>query len=217
MVQNHTTKITNAVINPAVVDAPIESKPSNVASEETCPILEKNEDDLQGAKTMFNFDQLFSRKNDEDDTLPIEILQDRVNAIKIALKSCYERAMLSFHQRNQGTLYIKLTIGSRFYRTLWSAADQELCFAVMCAIRGKFDLIDSYSADGRHPEKSDKNLVLEILKDFLKSRLRAKIGSDFVTEDGKHFKNFSLHLSKTCLVKFCVEDSEELKTFLQTA
>lgn len=166
-----------------------------------------------------NFEELFSPEEDDGEELSTEILQSQIDEIKAYLSSAYDRVYLSFHQQ-KGVLFIKLTkqMGhSKFSAApLWSAADRDLCFAVMNAFRGKFELLDNYSIEGRKPEYSEKNLVIEYFKEFLNSKLRIRVGRDYIPEDEKILKKYTIHLSKTGLVKFCLEDTEELRALLQT-
>lgn len=214
--KNNITKIENSVINPAIAETPVENNSTDVTSCETAAMPEKGIEEQLESKTMFDYDLLFSRPDEELDFQPKVILQEKVDAIKHALKGPYCKATLSFHQDKSGTLFIKLLIANRLEKKLWCAADKDLCFAVMCAIRGKFELLNSYSADGRKAKCSRENLVLEILKDLLKTRLRVLVGRDYVSQKGKIYKKFTIHLSKACIIYFNIEDSEELNNFLKT-
>lgn len=165
--------------------------------------------------TSFNldFDKLFEREESNVESLPIEIQQNKVDALRKALTNRYDWANLSFHQNKAGILFIKLKYGiERQYQTIWSAADQELCNAVMHALRGKYNLIDGYKAEKHQSMCSKEKLILRIFRDFWESKLRVKIGKDYIPSKGKIFKKYSFHLSRTCQVKFCIEDTEELRS-----
>lgn len=190
MIQS-TTEIKNAGNNPA--------------------ISEKKEE--KTITTGFDWENLFSRKEADEKTNP-KILPENIEAIKNLLKASYKWVTLTIHQQKD-TLFIECGFYTdRFQKNQWSAADKALIYAIMHATRKNYDLINSYKAEDHKPETS-KDIALECLKEFLKSKLRGRIRS--VNISNKEYEEFTYHISKTSVVKFYLENNEELKKTVESA
>lgn len=163
----------------------------------------------------FDFDDLFSK---EDVPVTSEILEDQITEITKYLKSNDKFVSLSFHQRNKGTLFIKVKASTKrvTYRPITTAADEGLVDAVLYAMRGKFDKLNDYKCENHKACISEnKNLVLEYFKIFLNgSKLHVRIGKGFTSEQGITYQQFIFHISANRSITFYLEDTQELQTLI---
>lgn len=163
----------------------------------------------------FDFNDLFSK---DDVPVTSEILKEQITEITECLNANDKFVSLSFHQRNKGTLFIKVKACTKrvSYQPIITAADEGLVDAVLYAMRGKFNKLNDYKCEEHQAYSSEeKNLVLEYFKIFLSgSKLRVKINNGFTSEQGITYKKYTFHISQNRSVTFYLEDTQELQTLI---